>query len=208
MTASREGCFSHVDPKSVKLILASASPRRAALLAEAGYTFEVRPPCLHEDDVTVQNNPAVLAMALAYAKARRIADELDNGVVLGADTIVCLGHEIIGKPATPDEARTILSRLSGTTHSVITGVCLVDAVRSERLMGFEETLLRMKKLSPKELEDYVNSGEGIGKAGAYAIQETGDRYVEIIHGSLSNVIGLPMELLARLLDRMLKLIRH
>ena len=196
------------DPKQIKLILASASPRRAQLLAEAGYVFEVRPPRLREDDLTAETDPRALAMSLAYAKARRIADELNEGLVLGADTIVCLGDEIIGKPADEDEARHILTRLSGTTHSVITGVCLVDAARGERLMGAEETTLRMKKMSPDELETYVRSGEGIGKAGAYAIQETGDRFVEIVHGSLSNVIGLPMDLTGRLIDRMLRLIRR
>ena len=196
------------NPQHFRLILASASPRRAQLLTEAGYTFEVRAPKLREDDVTGHTDPRSLAMALAYAKARRIADELDEGVVLGADTIVCLGSEIIGKPADRDEARTILGKLSGSTHSVITGVCLVDARRSDRLMDFEETLLRMKKLTDRELEDYVQSGEGLGKAGAYAIQETGDRYVTIVRGSLSNVVGLPMDLTRHLLDQMLKLIRH
>ena len=192
----------------VKLILASASPRRAQLLAEAGHPFEVRAPHLREEDIIAAAGPRSLAMSLAYAKARRIADELSEGIVLGADTVVCLGDEILGKPADRDDARRIMMKLSGTVHSVITGVCLVDACRGERLMGAEETVLHMKKLTEQELEDYVRSGEGMGKAGAYAIQETGDRYIEIVHGSLTNVIGLPMELTERLLAQMMKLIRH
>ena len=184
-------------PMPVKLILASASPRRAQLLAEAGHPFEVRAPHLREEDITGAAGPRSLAMSLAYAKARRIADELTEGIVLGADTVVCLGDEIVGKPADLDDARRILRKLSGTVHSVITGVCLVDACRGERLMGAEETLLHMRQLTEQELEAYVASGEGMGKAGAYAIQETGDRYIEIVHGSLTNVIGLPMESLQR-----------
>lgn len=193
------------NPKLVKLTLASASPRRARLLAEAGYTFEVCPPQLDEDAVG-HGDPRSLAASLAYAKVRRVADGLEEGIVLGADTIVCLGDEILGKPNDRDESRRILQRLSGTTHRVITGVCVVNARRGERLMGCEETVVRMKPLTDVELEEYLRSGEGIGKAGAYAIQENGDKFVEIVRGDFSNVVGLPMTLARRLIDEMMRLI--
>ncbi len=207
-----------IDPKLVKLVLASASPRRAQLLTEAGFEFEVRTPELAEETIG-HGDPRMLVTSLAYAKARRVADELDEGIVLGADTVVCLpreaglptgqaglSDEIVGNPHDADEARRILSKLSGTTHSVLTGVCLVNARRGERLMGYEKTVVRMKKLTDRELDDYVQSGEGIGKAGAYAVQENGDRFVEIVEGSFSNVVGLPMELTNRLIDEMMNLI--
>jgi len=200
------------DPKLVKITLASASPRRAKLLTEAGYRFDVRPPGLEEEAVA-GGDARFLAVSLAYAKARHVADSLNEGIVLGADTVVCLADgnpgstaEILGKPQDADEARRILRKLSGTTHRVITGVCIINARRGERLMGCDETLCKMKPLSENELEDYVRSGEGIGKAGAYAIQETGDRFVEIVDGSLTNVVGLPMELTERLINEMMRLI--
>lgn len=200
-----------IDPKLVKLILASSSPRRAQLLTEAGFEFEVHIPELAEEAMG-HGNPRILVTSLAYAKARRVADKLDKGLVLGADTVVCLpreaslSNEVVGNPHNADEARRILGKLSGTTHSVLTGVCLINARRGERLMGYEKTVVRMKELTDRELNDYVESGEGIGKAGAYAIQENGDRFVEIVEGSFSNVVGLPMELTERLIDEMMKLI--
>ena len=191
--------------KLVKLTLASASPRRARLLTEAGYTFEVRPPQLDEE-VVGHGAPRFFATSLAYAKVRRVADGLEEGIILGADTIVCLDDEILGKPHDRDEARRILQRLSDTTHRVITGVCVVNTRRGERLMGCEETVVRMRPLTDVELEEYVQSGEGIGKAGAYAIQENGDKFVEIVSGDFSNVVGLPMALTRRLIDEMMQLI--
>lgn len=195
-----------VNLKSVELVLASGSPRRVELLRQAGYTFEVRVPDLKEDDLSAAD-PRALVQSLAYAKARQIADTLSEGIVLGADTVVCLGDEVIGKAHDAVQAREILGRLTGTTHSVLTGVCLVDASRGERLCGCDETRITMKKLTDQELEEYVRSGEGIGKAGAYAIQEKGDRFVERVDGSFTNVVGLPMEMLEQMLSEMMRLVR-
>jgi septum formation protein len=187
------------------VVLASSSERRRRLMEDAGYDFEVIVPSLKEDRLHPQD-PLVLAESLAYAKARQVADRLERHVVIGADTVVSLGGRLIGKPADEAEAREILRRLSGSTHEVITGVCLVNARRGERLLGSEITRVVMKNLSEAELDAYVRSGESIGKAGAYAIQENGDRFVERIDGSFTNVVGLPMLLLARMLDVMKKLI--
>ena len=187
------------------LILASNSERRRQLMREAGYDFEVIVPSIGEDHLHRQD-PRILAESLAHAKARQVADKLEEGVVVGADTIVAIGNEILGKPADADDARRILKRLSGTTHEVITGLCLVDARRGERLFGAETTHITMRELTDTELDDYVHTGEGLDKAGAYAIQETGDRFIEKIEGSFTNVVGLPMKMLADFLDVMKDLI--
>lgn len=187
------------------LVLASSSERRRELMSEAGYDFEVIVPSIGEDHLH-QQDPRILAESLAHSKARQVADKLERDVVVGADTVVAIGNEIIGKPADADDARRILKSLSGTTHEVITGLCLVNARRGERLLGVETTHITMRELTDVELDDYVRSGEGLDKAGAYAIQETGDRFVEKIEGSFTNVVGLPMKMLADFLDVMKGLI--
>lgn len=187
------------------LILASSSERRQQLMEKAGYDFDVIHPTLGEDQLHTPDARA-LAESLAHAKARQVADQLDRHVVIGADTVVSFDGKVIGKPADETEAREILRQLSGTTHQVVTGLCLVNARRGERLMGAEITRVTMKRMSDDDLEAYVASGEGLGKAGAYAIQENGDRFVEKIDGSFTNVVGLPMKLLADFLDVMRKLI--
>ena len=188
-----------------ELVLASSSERRRQLLEEAGYRFRVITPSVGEDRLHVQD-PRVVAESLAYAKARGVADRLPRGVVVGADTVVSLDGRIVGKAHDRTEAREILDGLSGTTHEVITGLCVLNARRGERLIGAETTHILMRKLTPAELEDYVARGEGLDKAGAYAIQENGDRFIEKIDGSFTNVVGLPMPLLAEYLDVMRKLI--
>jgi len=190
-----------------RLILASSSERRRRLLEQAGYDFDVVVPRIPEDHLH-PDDPRVLAESLAYAKARQAAERIEHPLVIGADTVVSLDGHVIGKPERDTEARDILRRLSGTTHEVITGVCLVNPRRGERLMGADVTRVTLRPLSGEELDDYVRSGEGLGKAGAYAIQENGDRFVEKIEGSFTNVVGLPMVMLAELLDAMKKLIYH
>ena len=187
------------------LVLASTSGRRRALMAEAGYDFEAVAPGIAEDDLRPAD-PRTLAESLAYAKARAVADRLERGLVIGADTIVALDGGVLGKPADEADARRILGRLSGSTHEVITGLCVLNARRGERLIGADVTRITMKRLTGRELDDYVRSGEGLGKAGAYAIQETGDRFITRMDGSFTNVVGLPMPLLADFLDVMKKLI--
>jgi septum formation protein len=188
------------DPKR-SLILASNSPRRRELLRQAGYRFEVRPPPIDDHGMAQPASPEALVESLAYMKATATiaADSLGQGLVLGADTIVALGDEVIGKPASEAEARRILARLAGAEQRVMTGLALVDAATGRRWLDHDVTRLRMRRMTPQEIDAYVASGEAMGKAGAYAIQETGDRYIEQMVGSLTNVVGLPMELLERLL---------
>ncbi len=185
--------------KTIRLVLASGSPRRADLLREAGYEFDVVEPTIEEPgEVLSHLAPRQQAEALAYFKARSVSDTHPDGRVLGADTIVVVGGRVLGKPAGRDEAEEMLRTLSGTRHEVITGVALIgpDEVR---LIASDVTHITMRRMSPEEIEAYLDSGEWIGKAGAYAIQETADRFVEVVEGSFSNVVGLPLELTGRMI---------
>lgn len=180
------------------LVLASSSPRRKELLRQAGIAFEaVDPPVPEPADVGERLSPARLAEALAYFKARSVAENRPDSLILGADTVVSLNGEILGKPADADDAGRMLRMLSDTRQAVITGVALLGAER--RCIASETTYVTMRELSDEEIDQYVASGEWRGKAGAYAIQETADRFVTSLEGSFSNVVGLPMELVTRLL---------
>lgn len=187
---------------AVELILASSSPRRRELLHQAGYRFKVRPPGPIED-ASIRGAPSAAAYveSLAYLKAMSAIEThgIRKGLVLGADTAVELEGRIIGKPRDEDEARQILSALASSVHRVLTGLALVDAGANRRLLAHDATAVRMGPMSDADIRAYVASGEAMGKAGAYALQETGDRFVERIEGSFTNVVGLPMELLERML---------
>jgi len=188
--------------KQPPLVLASSSPRRNELLRQAGYRFTVCPPPIEERAVTAVPSPGAHAESLAYLKAMAVvqAHRLRDCLVLGADTIVVLNGQLIGKPTDAADARRILSTLSGSEHEVVTGLALVDLVTGLRHLAHAVTHIRMRKITPQQIDAYVASGEAIGKAGAYALQESGDRFVEHLDGSVSNVVGLPMELLERLLN--------
>jgi len=187
---------------AVELILASTSPRRRELLHQAGYRFKVRPPGPIEDS-SIRRAPSAAAYveSLAYLKAMSAIEThgVRKGLVLGADTAVELQGRLIGKPRDEEEARQILSALAGSAHRVLTGLALVDAGANRRLLAHDATAVHMGPMSAAEIHAYVASGEAMGKAGAYALQETGDRFVERIEGSFTNVVGLPMELLERML---------
>lgn len=177
------------------LLLASSSPRRQALMRQAGYSFEVvEPPFEEPSFLHPQVAPERHAEALAYFKACSVADQLRDVVVLGADTVASLNGEPIGKPEDRDDARRILKRLSGTTHRVITGVALVDATTNRRAMRHDVSVVRVRPLTDAMIEAYLDTGQWEGKAGAYGIQDQNDPFVERVEGSLTNVVGLPMEL--------------
>ena len=184
------------------LVLASSSPRRQDLLRQAGYRFVVQPPGeIDERLASHAPTPGAFVESLAYLKATEAVDlhGLTEGLVLAADTAVELDGRLIGKPADEADARRILAALAGSTHHVLTGLALVDVAARRRWIAHDVTVVRMRPMSAAEIEAYVASGEALGKAGAYALQETGDRYVEAIEGSYTNVVGLPMELLERML---------
>jgi septum formation protein len=187
-----------------QLVLASSSPRRRELLEEAGYEFVVVPSRAAERPPASAEKAEGYALELARLKAEDVAgllarDGRQKSVVLAADTVVDLEGEIIGQPASDDEARAMLRLLAGSRQAVVTAVVLVEVGTGRTSAAVERTELEMAALSEEEIEAYVASGESRGKAGAYAIQESGDRFVRILAGSRTNVVGLPMERLAAML---------
>jgi septum formation protein len=190
----------------LRVLLASRSPRRRQLLEEAGYAYEVVPSGYDEPPPDAGERPEAYALRLAHAKAAAarelLAARTVDGVILAADTVVDLDGEILGSPATDEEAVAILQRLSGSRHSVVTGVVALDAASGRSVAGTDRTRLVMLPMGDDEIRAYVASGESRGKAGAYAIQESGDRFVKVLDGSLTNVVGLPMELVERLLGEL------
>jgi septum formation protein len=183
-------------PPAPPLLLASTSPQRRAILEQLAIPFEVEPPTYQEHDP-----PAADALALvqehALGKARSVADGAGERPVLGVDTAVVLGGRIYGKPADATEAEQMLEALSGQTHAVISGLCLLTP--GWELVDADTTLVSFRTLTPRDLAVYVNSGEWEGRAGAYAIQGRGAALVERIDGDYLNVVGLPASLLIRIL---------
>jgi septum formation protein len=183
-----------------KLILASASPRRAELLRHCGYEFEAAtPPLAEPDGFNAALPPELQAEALSFFKASAVSQAHDQGVILGADTVVALGLQVFGKPRDADDAYRILSTLAGTEHQVITGVTVLEARTGRRRIAHDVTRIRMRRLLDAHLRRYIDSGGWEGKAGAYGIQDQRDPFVERVEGSFTNVVGLPMELVAELL---------
>ena len=180
-----------------RLVLASASPRRAQLLERLSIPYEVRAPNVPETLVPGEL-PAVAARRLAERKADSIVLAAGE-VALAADTIVALGMEPLGKPADPAEAVDMLLRLSGREHFVYTGLALRSGART--VSGVERTRVRFRPLARSECEEYVATGEPLDKAGAYGIQGLGAALVERIDGDFYNVVGLPLQLLFSLLGR-------
>jgi septum formation protein len=176
------------------LILASASPRRAALLKQLNLDFQVVPSDAPEI-LDEQLSPLELCQLNAHRKARVIAKKHPDAMVLGADTLVFLGGEILGKPADLAEARRMLGRLQGRTHQVVTGVSLIH-LRAYRERTFAvSTDVTFHQLTVEQINIYLTKLNPLDKAGAYAIQEHGDTIVSEISGSFSNVVGLPIEML-------------
>lgn len=186
----------------MELILASASPRRAALLRQAGIPHRIILSGLQGEERSGLLDPGESASFLALQKARPVALSLREGLVLGADTLVCHRGKILGKPADEDEARRMLRFLSGEVHSVITGLALVDARTDEYESCFTETRVWMRVLEDELIDAYVATGEPMDKAGAYAIQGKAAVFVERIEGCYFNVVGLPLHQLFLLLSRM------
>lgn len=190
------------DMATRRLVLASSSPRRRTLMTQAGYEFDVVEPPIDEPVQSVrQLTPVQQAEALAYFKARAVSEVCPSRLVLGADTVVATGAGVLGKPEDADEAREMLQGVSGTRHAVITGVALL-ASDAQRLIASDVTYVTMRKMTDREIGDYIASGEWIGKAGAYAIQETAERFVDSIEGSFTNIVGLPMELVGRMISQL------
>ena len=210
-----------------RLILASTSPRRRALLAAAGVEFELGESGL-EEERRAGEPAAEFALRMAEEKALAVSRRTDGVLVLGADTIVVVDEMILGKPVDAEDAARMLRLLSGRVHRVITGVCVVEAAAGRQLpaasknyalhpaelrpgfeilrtenrelrTGSETTLVTMNQLSDEEIREYVASGEPMDKAGAYAIQGRASRWIPRIEGDYSNVVGLPVALVHAML---------
>jgi septum formation protein len=184
----------------VRLILASASPRRAELLRAAGYAFAVAPPDVDEDSPAARLPPEPLARFLADAKADAVAARFPDDVTLAADTVVELASASLGKPADEADAFAMIRRLAGRAHRVITGVAVRHPARQVALSETAVSEVRMPPLTDQQIDVYVAAGRWRGKAGGYGIQDQ-NPIVTLLTGSLTNVIGLPMELVAPLLTR-------
>lgn len=189
----------------LSLILASASPRRAELLRQLGFEFQVvsgNTSEVHDEQLTAWE----MAQINAYRKARFVAKRFPDALVLGADTLVYLDREtkLFGKPADRADAFRMLSELQGRTHAVITGVCLLHLREHHQTVFAEWTDVTFLPLSDKQIKTYLALVDPLDKAGAYAIQEHGEKIVSEISGSYSNVVGLPLELLQKELPAWIK----
>jgi len=182
-----------------RVILASGSPRRKELLESAGIEFDIIVSDVDEDiDVS---EPALLVKELALLKAAAVAKiQKQHALVIGADTVVSIGGNILGKPNNGADAKRMLNMLSGRAHQVYTGVCVVDSNSGVSVSMHQTTNVIFKLLTRKQIRDYVATKEPLDKAGAYGIQGLGGRLVKYIIGDYNNVVGMPVELLLRILN--------
>lgn len=173
-----------------KLILASASPRRRELLKRLTDEFEIM--VCNDEEHSDADVPCYRVMELAAHKARAIASRLSEpALVIGSDTLVVLDGQVLGKPADEAEAEAMLMRLQGRTHHVVTGVALVDTQTGQCDSFYEETAVRMASLAREEIQAYIQTGEPLDKAGAYAVQGIASKFIESVSGNYDSVVGLP-----------------
>jgi len=181
-----------------RIILASTSPRRKALMEQIGLKFKVDARVL-EDIESVSQEPHQLAMEIALRKARSVANEHPDAIIISADTFGVIDSRTFGKQHSEREARTMLAELRGKAHAVITGFTVLDTLTGKTVSRSVETTVYMKQLTKSEIEAYVRTGEPLDKAGAYAIQGLGAVLVEKIEGDYFNVVGLPLYALSEVL---------
>jgi len=181
-----------------KLILASRSPRRAEILKKAKVEFGIKiPPNLKEESPS--SDPVEHVLSLSKRKATSVSHQVGKAIILGADTIVVLDGEIMGKPQNKEEAFFILKKLSERMHRVYTGITLVNKYNGKMVSDYDLTEVKFNQLDDEKIRSYIDTGEPMDKAGAYGIQGMGGFLVESIWGNLDNVIGLPTEKLKEML---------
>jgi septum formation protein len=178
--------------KRVDWILASASPRRREILAGLGLRFRVRPSAIAEPPCGKAESPARYTMRAARLKASDVAGRLKNSVVIAADTIVVSQGRLLGKPASRQEARSMLASLSGRWHEVITGICLVDCDKRRSASACAISRVHFRRLSAEEVDWYLDTGEYADKAGAYAVQGFASLFIDRIEGCYFNIVGFPV----------------
>ena len=176
--------------KISNIVLASASPRRAQLLRQIGLEFQILPSQINEPSIGSQ--PVDTTKHIAYEKAKAVVDQVESGLIIGADTTVVMDQEAFGKPSSCQQAVEFLKKLSGNLHHVITGVALLDLNRKTEVVWSETTSVFFRRLRSEEIKAYVASGEANDKAGAYGIQGKAAAFVERIEGCYFNVVGLPL----------------
>lgn len=183
-----------------RLILASTSPRRKQLLEQIGLEFEVIPSD-YEEDMTLQLAPEELVKLLARGKAIEIADKYPDAIVIGADSIVAFEGSVFGKPKTETEAREMLRELSGKMNQVITGTAVLCRETSQEFVVASPSNVHLVHMSEQDIDEYIATGEPMDKAGAFAVQGKGAKYIERIEGDYTAVVGLPLPLLWQILKQ-------
>ena len=184
-----------------KIILASSSKQRKKLLETIGFDFGIEESDYIED-MTEKIPAQKLVQKLALGKAQDIAKKHNNAIIIGADTFIILEKEFLGKPHTPQKAKEMLKKISGKTHRLITGIAIIDTKKNKTFTDYEITEVWFKKLTMREIEKYIKTGEPLDKAGGYAIQKLGCIFIEKINGDYTNVIGLPINKIYKYLLRL------
>jgi septum formation protein len=183
----------------MNIILASASPRRRKILSDMGYRFATVPSRIREESITGET-PGDHVLRLSSIKAKTVAGEFPNDLVIGADTAVVLKGEILGKPLSEKEAVEMLGKLSGRTHTVYTGLALIHIDGNIKKSGYDKTEVTFNKLAEERIREYVKSGEPLDKAGSYGIQGIGSFLVKSYSGDLDTVIGFPSRLFEKMYE--------
>ncbi|MFX1450184.1 MAG: Maf family protein [Promethearchaeota archaeon] len=183
--------------------MASKSPRRIAFLKKMGLKFTIEPSKIDESVYIEKNLPSEeVAKKVALEKAKSISKNKKEGIIIGADTIVVLNNEILGKPVNKQDAINMLKKLSNSTHKVITGLAIIN-IKGETLVDSVTTFVTMRKIDDREIKEYVNSKEPLDAAGAYKIQEKGYKFIKKIEGDYENVIGLPLSKFKKMLQKIM-----
>jgi len=183
-----------------KIILASTSPRRQSLLKRIIKEFEII-PSNYEEDMTLNLTPSELAKTLSHGKAAEVAKR-KNGIIIGSDTFISFNNKILGKPHTPKKAKEMLKSLSGKTHEIYTGLTIINTETKQEIIDCEITGITFKKLTEREIDEYIETKEPLDKAGAYALQGLAKKFIIKIEGSRTSAIGLPLEKLSKMLNKM------
>ncbi len=185
-----------------RLALASSSPRRRTLLCEWGHEFDVIEPNVRETSAK-KLGPTKTARHNARLKANDVARRVEDAVVVAADTITVLEKRLMGKPGDEADAERMLRELSGTRHSVITALCAIDTRTGKTIVDDDEAFVYMREMTDAEISEYVESGEGMGKSGAYAARAEGDRFIRKVEGNLETVVGFPRFVFDKMMYRLL-----
>lgn len=183
-----------------EIILASNSKRREEILKKYNFKFKVIKNSI-EEPIEKNDNPEELAMSFAFRKAYSVAKDKPKSIVIGADTVVCYKNEIFTKPKNNEDALRMLNLLNGKTHEVVTGISIINLEDNKKIVDFEKTKVKFRKLDKTMIDAYIATEEPFDKAGSYAIQDLGALLVESIEGNYLNVVGLPLVKLDQLLER-------